>query len=77
MLQLGLKAYIEDFYLIKCYNYSNTCATAILAVVVRDELQDLPSSRGFFDHRIPLKEGTLPIDIRPYMYPLRTKDIIE
>ena len=37
----------------------------------------LPPSRGTFDHRIPLKEGTSPINLRPYRYPLRHKDIIE
>jgi len=37
----------------------------------------LPPSRGSFDHKIPLKEGTSPINIRPYRYPLRHKDIIE
>ena len=37
----------------------------------------LPPSRGTFDHRIPLKEGTSPINLRPYKYPLRHKDIIE
>ena len=34
-------------------------------------------SRGHFDHKIPLKEGTSPINLRPYRYPLRHKDIIE
>ena len=37
----------------------------------------LPPSRGHFDHRIPLKEGTSPINIRPHRYPLKHKDIIE
>ena len=37
----------------------------------------LPPARGHFDHRIPLKEGTSPINLRPYRYPLKQKDIIE
>jgi len=36
----------------------------------------LPPARGHFDHRIPLKEGTSPISLRPYRYPLKQKDII-
>jgi len=37
----------------------------------------LPPNRGVFDHRIPLHPGTRPINIRPYRYPLKQKDIIE
>ena len=37
----------------------------------------LPPSRGPFDHKIPLKEGTSPINLRPYSYSLRHEDIIE
>jgi len=37
----------------------------------------LPPCRGVFDHRIPLHPGTKPINIRPYRYPLKQKDIIE
>lgn len=37
----------------------------------------LPPSRGPFDHKIPVKEGTSPINLRSYRYPLRHKDIIE
>jgi len=37
----------------------------------------LPPSRGPFDHKIPLKEGTSSINLRPYRYSLRHKDIIE
>jgi len=37
----------------------------------------LPPSRGVFDHRIPLKPDAKPINIRPYRYPLRQKDVIE
>jgi len=37
----------------------------------------LPPARGHFDHKIPLKEGTSPINLRPYRYPLKQKDIIE
>ncbi|XP_076960274.1 uncharacterized protein LOC143636597 [Bidens hawaiensis] len=36
----------------------------------------LPPSRPF-DHRIALKEGTLPISQRPYRYPTIQKDVIE
>jgi len=45
-----------------------------------DVFQDspsLPPARGHFDHKIPLKEGTSPISLRPYRYPLKQKDIIE
>jgi len=37
----------------------------------------LAPSRGYFDHRTPLKEGTSPINTRPYQHPLKHKDIIE
>lgn len=37
----------------------------------------LPPLRTDFDHRMPLNEGTNPINMRPYKYPLVQKDIIE
>ena len=37
----------------------------------------LAPSRGSFDHKIHLKEGTSPINLRPYRYSLKHKDIIE
>jgi len=37
----------------------------------------LSPSRGHFDHKIPLKEGTSPINLRPYRYYLKHKGIIE
>uniref|UniRef100_A0A7C9B4J8 Reverse transcriptase domain-containing protein n=1 Tax=Opuntia streptacantha TaxID=393608 RepID=A0A7C9B4J8_OPUST len=37
----------------------------------------LPPSRGIFDHKIPLEQGTNPFCIRPYRYPLQQKDVIE
>lgn len=37
----------------------------------------LPPNRGVFDHRIPLKGEAKPVNIRPYRYPLKQKDIIE
>ncbi|GJY57505.1 retrotransposon-related protein [Tanacetum coccineum] len=36
----------------------------------------LPPQRHH-DHRIPLKEGSIPVNIRPYKHPLRQKDAIE
>jgi len=41
------------------------------------EPQELRLSRGFFGHKIPLKKGTSPINIRAYRYPLKHKYIIE
>ncbi|WOH00327.1 hypothetical protein DCAR_0519686 [Daucus carota subsp. sativus] len=41
------------------------------------EPKELPPSRGVFDHRIPLMEGSNPINIRPYRYPLKQRDVIE
>lgn len=38
---------------------------------------ELPPPRGNFDHRIPLKAGTTPINLGPYRYPLKHKDVIE
>ncbi|WOG95777.1 hypothetical protein DCAR_0415105 [Daucus carota subsp. sativus] len=37
----------------------------------------LPPARKNFDHHIPLKEGTNPINLRPYRYPVLQKDVIE
>lgn len=37
----------------------------------------LPPQRGVFDHTIPLEPGTRPVNIRPYKYPLKQRDIIE
>ena len=42
-----------------------------------NEPTELPPSKGAFDHRIPLKTGTTPINLRPYRYPLKHKDVIE
>ncbi|XP_060202731.1 uncharacterized protein LOC132631149 [Lycium barbarum] len=42
-----------------------------------EEPKQLPPSRGVFDHRIVLKNGTEPINKRPYRYPSVKKDIIE
>nr|GEW51032.1 RNA-directed DNA polymerase [Tanacetum cinerariifolium] len=39
-------------------------------------LKGLPPTR-LFDHRIILKEGTLPVSQRPYRYPPFQKDVIE
>lgn len=41
------------------------------------EPQSLPPSKGVYDHRIPLEFGTNPINIRPYRYSLKQRDIIE
>lgn len=38
---------------------------------------ELPPKRGVFDHPIPLQPGVLPVNIRPYRYPLKQRDIIE
>lgn len=37
----------------------------------------LPSSRGSFDHRIPLAIVSNPVNTRPYIYSYAHKDIIE
>ena len=37
----------------------------------------LPPSRGVFDHTIPIEHGARPVNIRPYSYPLKQRDIIE
>lgn len=37
----------------------------------------MPPDKEGFDHRIPLKEGTQSIDLRPYRYPVLQKDVIE
>ncbi|WMV19182.1 hypothetical protein MTR67_012567 [Solanum verrucosum] len=37
----------------------------------------LPPSRGSFDHHIPLKEGSNPVNARPYRYSPVQKDVIE
>ncbi|XP_017227846.1 uncharacterized protein LOC108203433 [Daucus carota subsp. sativus] len=41
------------------------------------EPEKLPPSRGIFDHKIPLQTGANPINIRPYRYPLKQRDVIE
>ena len=41
-----------------------------------EELRSLPPHRSY-DHRIILKEGTSPINVRPFRYPTLQKDIIE
>ncbi|XP_074327867.1 uncharacterized protein LOC141665786 [Apium graveolens] len=44
---------------------------------VFEEPRDLPPQRGRFDHKIPLTPGEGPVNIRPYSYPLKKRDIIE
>ncbi|XP_056692219.1 uncharacterized protein [Spinacia oleracea] len=45
--------------------------------MVFEEPNDLPPVRGVFDHSIPLTPGTTPVNIRPYRYPLKQRDVIE
>ncbi|OIT33082.1 hypothetical protein A4A49_61248, partial [Nicotiana attenuata] len=45
--------------------------------VLFEEPTGLPPSRGVFDHRIVLQNGTEPVNKRPYRYPSVKKDIIE
>lgn len=40
-------------------------------------LRELPPSKGVFDHRIPQKKDAKPVNIRPYRYPIKLRDIIE
>lgn len=42
-----------------------------------EEPTQLPPSRGVFDHRVVLQQGTEPINKRPYRYPSVKKDVIE
>lgn len=46
------------------------------ADIFREPTQ-LPPFREGFDHKIPLKEGTQGINLKPYRYPLIQKDVIE
>ncbi|GAU27517.1 hypothetical protein TSUD_147110 [Trifolium subterraneum] len=39
--------------------------------------QGLPPPRPGFDHKLPLKEGTTPFNIRPYRYASIQKDIVD
>lgn len=45
--------------------------------VVFEEPGDLPPNRGKFDHKIPIAPGEGPVNIRPYRYPLKQRDVIE
>lgn len=44
---------------------------------VFEEPQELSPKRGVHDHQIPLALGSSPVNIRPYRYPLKQKDVIE
>ncbi|KAL8147535.1 hypothetical protein AgCh_005022 [Apium graveolens] len=44
---------------------------------VFQDLTNLPPQREQFDHIIPLKEGTNPINLRPYRYSIIQKNFIE
>lgn len=37
----------------------------------------LPPSKPSFNHKVVLKEGSNPVNLRPYRYPLLQKDVIE
>ncbi|XP_056698640.1 uncharacterized protein [Spinacia oleracea] len=39
--------------------------------------EHLPLHMGVFDHTIPLETDSRPVNIRPYRYPLKQRDIIE
>lgn len=41
------------------------------------EPDKLPPSKGIFDHKIPLQTGANPINIKPYRYLLKQRDVIE
>lgn len=41
------------------------------------EPNSLPPPRGLFDHTIPIEPHAKPVNIRPYRYPLRQRDVIE
>lgn len=45
--------------------------------VVFEEPTTLPPQRGVHDHKIPLEPNARPVNIRPYRYPLKQRDIIE
>lgn len=42
-----------------------------------EEPKDLPPHRGVFGHRINLEHGCNAVNIRPYRYPLKQRDIVE
>ncbi|XP_056695073.1 uncharacterized protein [Spinacia oleracea] len=45
--------------------------------MVFEDPVELPPLRGVFDHPIPLLPDSTPVNIRPYRYPLKQRDIIE
>ena len=74
----------EDIVSCEALEASRTVAVPPLLAPLLEDYQDvfqdpssLPLARGHFDHRIPLKEGTSPINLRPCRYPLKHKDVIE
>ena len=82
LLHLLPQGYMEGPSLIQCCQGEtvNTAALDSLLEEFEDIFQDpttLPLSRGIYDHRIPLQPGATPVNIRPYRYPLKQKDIIE
>lgn len=44
---------------------------------VFDEPHDLPPIRPGFDHRIPLKDGIIPFNLKPYRYSIVQKDVVD
>ena len=44
---------------------------------VFEEPTELPPHRGIYDHKIPLEPNSSPVNIRPYRYPLKQRDVIE
>lgn len=42
-----------------------------------NEPTHLPPHRLGFDHRIPLKDGSTPFNLRPYRYSIIQKDIVD
>lgn len=67
----------------QCFSLANETSNPNIEVLLEQYLdlfqepKGLPPSRGVFDHRIPLQPGANPVNIIPYRYPLKQKDIIE
>lgn len=44
---------------------------------IYEDPTELPPHRGVFYHKIPLKHDVEPVNTKPYIYPLKERDVIE
>ncbi|CAJ2672860.1 unnamed protein product [Trifolium pratense] len=84
---LSISNHVNSFDVPTCYVMQSGVSDVSLPPVIADLIEDygdifrdpehLPPPRPGFDHKIPLKEGAEPFNLRPYRFSVIQKDIID